>query len=205
MATRSAPSAAGVVRAVDARLLRVAGGPFGPTRLAVVFAVISIPAVAFGVPAYVPAPTGSGVARLSPADPVVWIAAIPAVLAAAVVAGSIGGWVLRRRLSGFFLTLLLAWVVAIVVIPVGPNVLHLPYGTACFNVLADCGAGVGFSEITTPEGALQVLAANGLTGLAASVIYAFIPFVALVIGILVWARAVLDTRPEGSMRSDDET
>jgi hypothetical protein len=163
---------------------RLAAGRLGPSRLALVLALIALPLVLVGVPAYVPGPRSTTDLRdlvsLGPLAPAVLAATIPAVIVSALVAGTLGGWVeRRRRWFGAVVAVVAAWIVGILVLPFGPTVLQLPYGCCYLGLDGTLG-------ITTPASAIRA----ATEGLLFSPAIAPVPFIALLVGVIVWARAI---------------
>jgi len=158
----------------------------GPTALAVLLALLSLPLVAISLDA-VQAPPGSDydsrgffdgchfpVVALSLIDLGRWTAAAGAVLAAALVAGTIGGLIVRRHAKlGGILTLLLAWEVAIAALPLLPWLFHLDVALG----FGGCG------KPLEPNDGLR-LAGYGL--IPFSQLYQPVPFVLLLVGVIVW-------------------
>jgi hypothetical protein len=161
--------------------VRLAAGPFGSTRLALVLAVTSLPAVLVGMPAYEGVAPPDMMGRMSPFSLAVLSMTIPAVLASALIAGSVGGWLERRRKSlGGVATFVLAWVVAIMALPLGPGLVGKADGC--------CSLGPG------GHGLLITDLASGVRGVAGgwwiSPLFAPGPFLVLLVGVIVWARAI---------------
>ena len=98
-------------------LHRLTYHPAGPAVLAVSLALISLPFVALNLQVYEFTGTGFGIediAPLSPTDPARWTAAFSAVLLSSVIAGIIGGWLIRhRRGSSYWAALPVAWICGI--------------------------------------------------------------------------------------------
>ncbi len=101
----------------------------GPTLLAIFLALLSLPFVALSLDAAESgAASGYGVSPVHvPEDDLGrWAGAIGAVVAAAVVAGTIGAPLVRAHaIRGALLTTLAAWVVGIAALPVLPLLLHV--------------------------------------------------------------------------------
>jgi hypothetical protein len=182
----------------DLTLTRLAAGPFGPTRLALVLAMIALPAIVIGAPAYEPGPSPHTNIRdlvpLGPLAPAVLAATISSAIASALVAAPLGGWVERRHpWLGAGIAFVLAWIVGILALPIGPAVLQLPYG-CCYLALN------GTLLITTPASAVRAV----MDGLLLSPALAPVPFAALLVGVIVWARAIhtaaRDTQSIGDTR-----
>jgi hypothetical protein len=161
-------------------IVRLAAGAIGPTRLALILAVIALPAVVVGLPAYEGAGPPDMLATLSPLSPAVLLAILPAVLASALVAAPLGGWLERRRSwLGAVVAFSVAWIVAIVALPIGPFLAGLPY--AC------CYLGLnGSFVIAGPASGVRAVT----QGLWASPLLAPVPFVVLLVGVIVWALAI---------------
>jgi hypothetical protein len=174
----------------------------GPTVLAVLLALVSLPFVALSLDA-VQAPPGSDydsrglfegcrfpVDRLPLTDLGRWTAAAGAVLAAALVAGTIGGLIVRRHAKlGGILTFLLAWEVAIAALPLLPWMFHLDMalglgGWSCGKPL-DPSDGVALAE-------------KGLLG----PFYEPVPFALLLAGVVAWTVLLRRFPMIGSEASD---
>jgi hypothetical protein len=163
-------------------LARLAAGPLGPTRLALVLAAASLPAVLITLPAFETVAPPDVLGSLSPLSPEVLSITIPSVLVAALLAGSIGGWIERRRKwLGGLATFILAWVFAIVALPLGPLAI-LGLHPGCCN-LGLGGYGLSITSL-----------ASGVEGIAngwwISPLFAPGPFSILLVGVIVWARAI---------------
>jgi hypothetical protein len=108
-----------------------------------------------------------------------WVAAGGAVLSSALIAGTIGGYLVRwRTIVGTVVTGLIAWIIAIIALPIAPALLGLPVGFAygCFDT---CSPVIRSSD---PASGLSVAQLFFLGPLKEEV-----PFVALVAGVGVWA------------------
>lgn len=163
----------------------------GPTVLAVLLALLSLPLVAISLDA-VQAPPGSDYDSLGFFEgcrfPVValplndlgrWTAAAGAVLAAALVAGTIGGLIVRGHAKlGGILTLLLAWEVAIAALPLLPWLFHLDV-SLYFGGWSSCG------KPLEPNDGLR-LAEQGL--IPSSPLFEPVPFVLLLVGVVIWTK-----------------
>jgi hypothetical protein len=99
---------------------------FDAALLALFFAILSLPFVAVSLDVGVyGAPSGLG-AQVSLSDLGRWTAAFGAVVAASLVAGTIGAPLVRANaILGALLTLVVAWGVAVVALPILPVLLHL--------------------------------------------------------------------------------
>jgi hypothetical protein len=166
----------------------------GPTVLAVLLALLSLPLVAISLDA-VQAPPGVGAMNcrgglftgscvydgLPLADLGRWSAAAGAVVAAALVAGAIGGLIVRGHAKlGGILTLLLAWEVAIAAIPLLPATFHLDVA------FAHAEGWMPLIRSTEPTSGLFA-AVNPLYVLL-SPFYEPVPFVLLLVGVVVWTK-----------------
>jgi len=166
---------------------RLLAEPAGPTALAVLFALVSLPIVALSLDGvYAPAGVYLGqdqVGRLPLTDLGRWTAAAGAVLAAAVFSGTIGGLLVRRHAKlGGLLTLLLAWQVGIATLPLAPALLHQDVGFVYF-CLDGCSAAI---ESSDPATALQAAVTPWAVQL--SPLFAPVPFVTLAVGVIAWTR-----------------
>lgn len=119
---------------------RVAARRWGSLILALGLAVLSIPFAAISIRAVSEFTTSYPEGYVAPIG---WEAAIAmataAVLLAAVVAGTVAGFVVRRRpVGGLILALFLAWPVAIASLPLLPAVFGIPYQGVwfCFDSCA---------------------------------------------------------------------
>lgn len=163
------------------------GGSWVPTALAVVFALVSLPFVAVTLDA-VNIPEDGYLAghavRLGMFDIGRWTAAAGGVLAAALVAGTIGGLIVRKYSAvAALVTFPIAWLVAMSTVPYVPWLLHQDVGFVytCMDV---CSV---WSQSSDPASGL------GWVGPAAwllgwSPYYEPVPFFALMIGVIAWAR-----------------
>jgi hypothetical protein len=189
-------------RALSA-LTALASLPAGSVLLAVLFGLIALPAVVLGVPAYDmdavrPYWTHDSAAIPALSAPVLQ-AAIGAVLASVLVAAPIGAVVARRHLVlGALATILTAWIVGIVALPVLPSLLGFRYGAVNF-CLDSCSP-----QIVGIGGGIDAFIIDGKPNAFAlifSPFYGFLPLVALVIGVSFWAPIVRrSARQTGSNR-----
>ena len=160
-----------------------------PILVAVLLALLSLPFVALSLDAadygaaggYTPNPV-----QVPPTDIGRWAGAFGAVLAAALVAGTIGAPAVRRHAKlGALFTMLVAWIVGIAALPLLPVLLH-----------RDLGGDLGFvkicldscwAEIPTrnPAGGLYVLRFFWLAP-----VFAPVPFALLAVGVAYWTRMV---------------
>jgi hypothetical protein len=167
---------------------------FDPTLLAVLFAVVSLPVVALTMPVWAHG------REVSAADPARWAAAAGAVLVPAVIMGTIGAPIVRwHGVMGGWLVLTLAWMMAIVVLPVLPVLLNLDYGGTLsfgsYNLGFVAADRAGF----TADGAAAGLRSVLLFPVAPMA--APMPCVLLVLGVAYWTR-IARTFP-GLAPSDD--
>ena len=159
----------------------------GPALLATVLAMLSLPLVALSLDAV---STSGGLyrgdepIRLGLLDPGRWSGAFGAVLAAAVVAGAIGGpLVLKHAKIGGLVTLVLAWEVAIAALTVVPSLLRMDVGFA-YTCLDSCSPAIAAKN---PDGILFLLVQPWTTmGLAPLV--APLPMLTLMVGVAVWVK-----------------
>jgi hypothetical protein len=168
----------------------------GPTVLAVLLALLSLPLVAISLDA-VQAPPGVGAMNcrgglidsrepciydgLPLADLGRWSAAAGAVLAAALISGTIGGWIVRRHAKmGGLLTVLLAWEVAIAAIPLLPATFHLDVA------FAHAEGWMPLIRSTEPTSGLS--AAGNPSWVLISPLYEPVSLVLLLVGVVVWTK-----------------
>jgi hypothetical protein len=170
---------------------RVLAMPGGPTSLAVLFALLSWPAVALSLDGvYAPPDTYLNpdvVGRLPADDLGRWSAAAGAVVAAALISGTIGGLLVRRHAKlGGLATFLLAWASAIAALPVLPALLHRNVAFADFLLIDGYSAPINSGDPTTGVGALVYLPLSPL--------FAPIPFALLLLGVVVWTMVLRHLR-----------
>lgn len=132
---------------------------------------------------------------LDPLSPEVLLAALGAILAAVCVAAPIGWLIVRRHLIlGGLVTILVAWIAAIVALPVLPSLVGLSYEAA--DGIGDgatgpviVGIGGGIDELTRgfPDSFVIALILSGLVGA--------VSLGALVLGVGIWAPLVRRRRP----------
>jgi hypothetical protein len=156
---------------------------FDPTLLALLFAMISLPVVAVTMPVWA---YGH---QVSAADPARWTAAAGAILVPAAIVGTIAAPIVRwHGVMGGFIALTLAWVLALVMLPVLPALLHLTYGGTLgfgsYNVGFVAADQMGFSVDDAAAGLRSVLLFP-IAPLAAPG-----PFLSLVLGVAYWTRVV---------------
>ena len=169
----------------------------GPTVLAVLLALLSLPLVAISLDAVQATPrggamncTGSYPDVFTPdlciydglplTDPGRWSAAAGAVLAAALLAGTIGGRIVRRHAKlGGLLTVLLAWEVAIASIPLLPATFHLDVAFA---------QALGWMPAVRSTEATSGLSAAATWLVLISPLAEPVPFVLLLVGVVVWTK-----------------
>jgi ABC-type branched-subunit amino acid transport system permease subunit len=159
----------------------------GPTVLAVLLALLSLPLVAISLDADSGAPCGGGLFSgrtciydgLPLANLGRWAAAAGAVLTAALVAGTIGGMVVRRHaVTGGILTVLLAWEVAVAALPWLPSLLDLDVG---FGFNGSFGAQIQSSHPSSGLGVALLIPLLPLEWCREPV-----PFVLLLAGVVAW-------------------
>ena len=167
----------------------------GPTVLAVLLALLSLPLVAISLnavqaPPWVDAMNCRGglidsqepciYVRLPLADLGRWTGAAGAVLAAALVAGAIGGLIVRRHAKiGGLLTVLLAWEVAIAAIPLLPAMFHLDVAFAHAE---------GWGPLIRSTGPTSGLSAAAPWWVLISPLYEPVPLALLLVGVVVWTK-----------------
>ncbi len=153
------------------------------TALAFIFAVLSWPCVALSLD-YADYGGSSGPTPIPMDDPGRWAAALGAVLAASVVAGAVcAPVVMFDRFGGWFATVTLAWIVALIALPILPGVLHVNVGhDPGFVGYVFFGREAPLIRVNDPWSGLQNLALVWAGPLAAPA-----PFGALAIGSLLWA------------------
>lgn len=168
--------------------------PAGPVLVALIFGLIAIPG-ALLLPTYdMTTVTSDGVfavPELSPLSPTVVLAALGASLGAVFVAAPIGWLIVRRHLIlGGLVTFLVAWIAGIAALPVLPSLAGLSYGSL---------PGPGdpqFPMIVGIGGGVDVLARGFLFfSLVISALAGQLSFVALVVGVGIWAPLVRRRRP----------
>jgi hypothetical protein len=171
----------------------ILGGSWAPTALAVLLALVSLPCVAVTLDAVNIPPGGyldGHAVRLGIFDLGRWTAAAGGVLCAALVAGTIGGFIVRKYPAiAALLTFPIAWLVAMSTVPYLPWLLHQDVGFVytCMDV---CSV---WSQSSDPASGLGwVGPAVWLLGW--SPYYEPFPFFALMIGVMAWAR-LLRERP----------
>lgn len=161
-------------------LERLAAGRFGPTRLALVLATVALPFVVVSTAVYEDLAPPDMIVELSPLAAERLVTLVPAVIVAALLAGTLGGWLVRRRFRlGAVATFVIAWTVAIAALPLGPSLARL---RGC------CDLGLGGYGINTADPAAGVAALA--YGWWISPLAAPVPFVVLLFGVVLWARAV---------------
>lgn len=173
---------------------------FGPTLVALVLAMASLPIVALLNPVLVPGATiePSAPAYSPPTDPARWLSALGSVVAAALVAGTLFGASTVRRPIVAVLALGVAWVVGIVMIPVVPALLDVPF-RAVPMCLDSCGHAIG--------GELEAgLVAFAVGGFVVGFAVAWPQFLVLTLGIFLWVRVITSAagskRPAPPVRQD---
>ena len=177
-----------------------------PTLLALALAVISWPIVALTLGAVDPSRTVGG--NEPPATVLgQWSAAASAVFVSALVAGTIGGFLVRRHaIAGGAATFVLALWVAQATATVLPMLLGEHVGVACRSVLGPgISSGSPCEPIITTENALDFaydLLRAGYLWLAPFA--EPIPVLTLAVGVAVWA-AILAKRPKGQSRRQPTT
>jgi hypothetical protein len=160
-----------------------------PTLLAVFFAILSLPFVALSLDAAeYGAASGYGVhpVHVPDGDLGRWAGAFGAVVAAALVAGTVGAPVVRvHAIRGALFTTLVAWVVGITALPVLPALLHLNRnGDLGFAMLCldSCGPLIHTSDAFSGLGELKFFWLGPIV--------APVAFGLLVVGAASWTRVV---------------
>lgn len=175
-------------------LRTIAGTRFaGPTLLALVLGLVTLPIVAVLGPTLVPgAPiaSSSSAPYAPPLDPARWWSAVGSVMGAALVAGTVGGWVARRNLfAGAATAVVCAWIIGIAMIPVVPVLLGIPFEAVPFCI-DSCGAAI--------DGELGAgLVAFASLGFVFAFAVAWPQFLILVAGVYFWSitlRPILPAR-----------
>lgn len=172
---------------ITGRLWRERVYRVGPTTVAVLLALISLPLVVLTFDAVDISAGGHFYpGTVAPAsEPAQWAAAASAVLLSAVVAGSIGAVAVRRNaVGGAILTFLLAWLVAVPALAVLPALLGQHVGAGC---------------VYMSDGPCEwaVTSENLFTGIWSDRFFFFTPFmdplplVILAVGVAVWTWLVL--------------
>lgn len=171
-------------------LSKLAYHPAGPTFLAVAIATISLPFVALTLQVYefMDAFQTSEIQPLSPTDPVRWTATASAVLLSSVIAGVVGGWLIRhRRGYSYWVALLVAWICGIGGTTLLPSLLGQHFGAAPMCIDA-CGY-----SITTDQPGWNFVAAALFFWLGP--IYEGPAFGILVVGFVAWSQILLRFGP----------
>ena len=162
-------------------LRRLSYHPAGPTVLAVALALTSWPFVALNIHVYELTGLADGSEPLPSTDPARWTAAASAVLVSAVVAGFVGGWLIRhRRDSSYWVALLVAWICGIGGTTLLPALLGQHFGTVPI-----CIDGCAYS-ITTDNPGPNFLGAALLFWLGP--LYEGQALGALIVGFVGWSQ-----------------
>jgi len=169
-----------------------------PMLLAVLFAFVSLPIVALSMNvADYRLGLGSDLMpiQVSVTDPGRWEGAFGAVVAAGLIAGTMGALLVRANaMWGGLLTIVIGWVVAIAALPVLPVLLSSNHGGALgFGSACPIGPGTCRAAITASD------AASGLKQVLffwLAPLVEPIPFVVLVCGVAYWTRMVRSWTPE---------
>jgi hypothetical protein len=125
------------VRVVTVRspstLDRVVAGSWGPLRLALLLALVSIPVATWALLS--PAPSQSGIAGVAPGLADAVLIATIAVLGAALAGGVTGSFLAGRRIAAPFAALAVAWATGIGLLGLAPALLGISYtvGTFCLD------------------------------------------------------------------------
>jgi hypothetical protein len=161
----------------------------GPTLLAIFFAVLSLPFVALSLDAAeYGAASGYGASpvHVPGGDLGRWAGAFGAVVAAALVAGTIGAPLVRAHaIRGALFTTLAAWVVGITALPILPVLLHvnrngdLGFGMLCLD---SCGPLIHTRDALSGLGEVKLF---WLGPIGAPVAFGL-----LVVGVACWTRVV---------------
>ena len=186
-----APGHPGSLFAVPPLALRLLAGRAAPTALAVCLALVSLPIVALSldVVSVTPGVYLTDPTRLSPIDFSRWSSAAGAVLAAGLVAGTLGGLVVRTHAKfGTVVTFVLAWQVGIAALPIVPALLHTNAGFAYFCI-DGCSAAL---DSRNPVTGLQ--AAVIPFALLPSPLFAPVAFAALSVGVAAWTKLLRGSR-----------
>lgn len=165
--------------------------PAGPIILALLFGLIALPS-ALLIRTYDMSDAQAFVSdrTLDPLSPAVLLAALGAILAAVCVAAPIGWLIVRRHLIlGGLITILVAWITAIVALPFLPSLAGLSYGAvdpvgdgATAPVIVGIGGGLDELSRGFPDAFVLGLVLSGLVGA--------LSLVALVLGVGIWAPLV---------------
>ena len=164
--------------------------PEGPTILAVSLALIALPFVALSLQVYelMDGFPIEDIHPLSPTDPTRWTAAASAVLLSALVAGSVGGWLIRhRRGYSYWVALPVAWICGIGGSTLLPALLGQHFGAAPMCIDA-CGY-----SITTDQPAWNFLAAVLFFWLAPA--YEGQALGCLIVGFVAWSQILVRFGP----------
>jgi hypothetical protein len=162
---------------------------YGPTLLAIFLALLSLPFVALSLDAAeYGAASGYGVSpvHVPGGDLGRWAGAFGAVVAAALVAGTIGApWVRAHAIRGALFTTLAAWVVGITALPVLPVLLQvnrngdLGFGMLCLD---SCGPLIHTRDALSGLGEVELFWLGPIGEPVA--------FGLLVVGVAWWTRVV---------------
>jgi hypothetical protein len=165
--------------------------PGGAVLLASLLGLVAVPTVIFGVTGYdmgIDQNWSTSTPGLPPLSPAVVSAAIGAVGASVLIAAPIGAFVIRRHaVTGALLTFGLAWFAGILALPVAPSLLGYSYGAVNF-CLDSC-----YPQIVGISGGIDAFMTDHTPdpfALLFSPFYGFLPMVALIIGISLWAPIV---------------
>lgn len=169
----------------------------GPTSVALLLALVSLPLVALTLPVVVPPPDPSTLAPAAPPlDPSRWLAAIGSVVAGALVGGSVGGWLVRRNgVVGTLAAIVLAWHVGLFALPVLPAASGLEFraGSYC----------VDFCHIAIEGGATSAIEIYLPLGWFFAPIVGWGPLVTLILGVVIWYRAIRPISPTTRVTARD--
>jgi hypothetical protein len=176
------------------RILAVVGRPFGPYLLAVVFAILAVPVAMIDIEAFDPrVRVDFDTVPLAPNDRSVIVATLGALIPAALIASAVSLPIVRRSwLVGAGAAIVVAWVVGVVLIPVGPTLADLPYATARL-CLDGCSI-----QIVAPGSGVKALA----QGFWISPLFAKLTAVTLVVGASCWAWLVRRSQRQPYPRGD---
>jgi hypothetical protein len=167
-------------------VLRIVAGSFGPTALALLLALVSLPLIALSldVVAYQPGlPLGTQGNEVSLVDLGRWSGAAGAVFGSALVAGTVGGLALRRNaVIGGLVAFVLAWMVSIAALSLLPALLNLNVGFSYF-CLDSCGPALSSSNPT--DGFFLAIMPWALM---MSIFMAPVAFITLGVGVVAWTR-----------------
>jgi hypothetical protein len=172
-------------------LVRIVRLPAGPILLALLFGLTALP-TALVIPTYdmsISQDWIAGGTTLPPLGPAALLASLSAVLGAVFVAAPVGWLIVRRHLIlGGLVSIGVAWIAAIVALPVLPSLFGLSYGAipglgeSSYPQIVGITGGVDILTSGFPDLLLATLIISGLIGA--------LSLGALVVGVAIWAPLV---------------